>query len=264
MSRNKVLYEELMPDEFVLKVNECPIAYLPLGTLEWHSFHMPLGADGLQSKGIFERVAAEIGGIVLPMLFLGPDIVLKQEGTAYYGMEKLSFEDGYPQLLEGSAYYIEDERFVDLLDAIMHNLSRAGFKAVIGHGHGPSTDLFTKCKVQFKVKYGLRLYNLWELGYQGVNGIIGDHAAMNETSLVMALRPELVDMNKLPSDGTPLSVWGRDPRVFASAELGKQILDNNIAKISTELRRISADLPKGERNLRYHNVKSLLDDTSTK
>ncbi len=259
MSGSKVLYEELRPDEFVEKVNECPIAYLPLGTLEWHSFHMPLGADGLQSKGIFERLAAEIGGIVLPMLFLGPDIVLEQEGMSYYGMEKLSFEDGHPQLLEGSAYYIEDERFIDILDAIMHNLARAGFKAVVGHGHGPSTKLFAQCKEQFKLTYGLRLYSLWELGYQGEDGIIGDHAAMNETSLVMALRPELVDMDKLPSDGAPLSVWGRDPRVFASAERGKQIIDNNVAKIVAELKKIAADMPKGERGLCYHDVKSLLE-----
>jgi len=31
----KVLYEELHPDEFIERINECPIAYLPLGTLEW-------------------------------------------------------------------------------------------------------------------------------------------------------------------------------------------------------------------------------------
>ena len=53
----KVLYEELCPDELVQRLQEMPVAYLPLGTLEWHGPHMPLGADGIQSKELFVRVA---------------------------------------------------------------------------------------------------------------------------------------------------------------------------------------------------------------
>ena len=67
----KVLYEELCPEEFKERLKECPIAYLPLGTLEWHGPHLPLGADGIQPLGLFVRVAEKIGGIVLPTLFLG-------------------------------------------------------------------------------------------------------------------------------------------------------------------------------------------------
>ena len=37
----KVLYEELLPEEFVQRMQEMPVAYLPLGTLEWHGPHMP-------------------------------------------------------------------------------------------------------------------------------------------------------------------------------------------------------------------------------
>ena len=45
----KVLYEELFPDEFAERIKKMPVAFLPLGTLEWHGPHMPLGADGIQS-----------------------------------------------------------------------------------------------------------------------------------------------------------------------------------------------------------------------
>ena len=69
----KVLYEELLPEECVQRIKEMPVAYLPLGTLEWHGPHMPLGADGIQSKELFVRVAEKVGGVVLPMLFMGPD-----------------------------------------------------------------------------------------------------------------------------------------------------------------------------------------------
>ena len=49
---------------------------------------------------------------------------------------------------------------------------------------------------------------------------------MNETSLVMALRPELVRMDRLPSapEQWPVAVWGRDPRTDASAELGRRAI----------------------------------------
>ena len=69
----KVLYQELTPDEFSTRLAECPVAYLPLGTLEWHGDHLPLGSDGMQSLGVFKILAQEAGGIVMPMLFIGPD-----------------------------------------------------------------------------------------------------------------------------------------------------------------------------------------------
>ena len=43
----KVLYEELCPAEFQDRLQACPVAYLPLGTLEWPGPHLPLGADGI-------------------------------------------------------------------------------------------------------------------------------------------------------------------------------------------------------------------------
>lgn len=68
-AKPKVLYEELTPGEFRERMAVAPIAYLPLGTIEWHGEHMPLGSDGIQPFEFFREVAAEVGGIVLPALF---------------------------------------------------------------------------------------------------------------------------------------------------------------------------------------------------
>ena len=79
-SCEKVLYEELTPSEFELRIKKAPIAYLPLGTLEWHSSHLPLGTDGIISREFFKLLAHEIGGIVLPMMMkkkLAKHIMLK-------------------------------------------------------------------------------------------------------------------------------------------------------------------------------------------
>jgi creatinine amidohydrolase len=64
------MYSDLTPAEFKDRIEKCPVAYIPLGTLEWHGDHLPLGSDGLQSEGFFKLLAKEFGGIVLPKLFM--------------------------------------------------------------------------------------------------------------------------------------------------------------------------------------------------
>ncbi len=258
MDSGKVLYEELRPDEFIRRVSGFPVAYLPLGTLEWHGLHLPLGADGLQAQGVFRLIAREAGGVVLPMLFLGPDSTVRHEGGDYYGMDHISFEEGKPQKLAGSAYYIQEERFVLLLDTVLRNLSRAGFKAVVAHGHGPSIKAFADRKGVFKEQTGLECFTLFDLGLRGADGIQTDHAAANETSLVMALRPELVEMEQLPMDRTPVGVWGDDPRRHASAERGGEVIRKNVDLAVEKLKEIMAGLPKGEIKPEYRNVMKLV------
>jgi len=185
-----VLYAELTPQEFRDRLTEAPIAYLPLGTLEWHGEHLPLGSDGLQSYGFFIGLAREVGGIVLPMLFLGPDRVEEVDGKELYGMDTLgrSMPEGRRyknQQLTGSAYWVPEETFRTIIEATLKQLKRAGFKIVVAHGHGPSTSFFRNNTDDFKQKFGLETFVCWggEYDRQG-KGIQVDHAAMNETSLL--------------------------------------------------------------------------------
>jgi len=243
VKEEKVLYAELTPHEFRERIAAAPIAYLPLGTLEWHGEHLPIGSDGLQSYGFFIELAREVGGIVLPMLFLGPDRMQKVDGKELYGMDicKGMPEDRrYPnQQLAGSAYWVPEETFRAIIEATLKQLSRAGFKIVVGHGHGPSTGFFQKHAKEWKEKYGLETFTCWGSEYdrQGL-GIMVDHAAMNETSLVMALRPELVQMERLPKidKGWPVGVGGKDPRVHASARVGRKAIKLQIKRMAKILR----------------------------
>lgn len=235
----KVLYSELTPKEFRERIAQAPIAYLPLGTLEWHGEHLPLGADGLQSQGFFVELAKEVGGIVLPMLFLGPDRKEVVDGKDYYGMDIYGFRGASPQQLDGSAYRIEDSLFRKLIEAILHLLKRAGFKIVVAHGHGPSTSGFRSLGEELSEKLGLKLFVVWREDESDGLGIQTDHAAANETSLVMALRPELVQMQNLPKDLDvwPVAVSGKDPRVYASAELGKKAIAMQVERMAGILRK---------------------------
>jgi len=237
----KVLYQELSPDEFKEKLSECPVAYLPLGTLEWHGDHLPLGSDGLQSIGFFKILAEEAGGIVMPMLFIGPDgydTVIN--GREYYGMDCASLfsEQGNYEIqqLPGSAYWVPDSTFDIMMNGIMKQLSRAGFKIVIAHGHGPSTNYIGANAQVFREKYDLVVMNCWGNDMDDLC-LMCDHAGANETSIMIYLHPELVHMEKLPSDTTiwPKGMLGKDPRIYASSKYGKDIIDFEVKKMKNKI-----------------------------
>ena len=247
----KVLYAELTPREFRDRLGAAPIAYLPLGTLEWHGEHLPLGSDGFISEGFFVRLAQRVGGIVLPMLFLGPcRVELAPDGGELYGMDVLVAEKGYgdypKQQLPGSAYWVSEDTFSLLLEAALKQLARAGFRIVVAHGHGPSTVLFDRNRARYRQQFGLDCYQVWEPGDgEGPHrdlGIQTDHAGANETSLVMALRPELVAMGNLAKDRWPMAVRGKDPRIHASAQRGEQALLRQLERMSAVLRKALAEL----------------------
>lgn len=241
-AREKVLYEELTPSEFSARLAKCPVAYLPLGTLEWHSYHLPLGSDGIQSQEFLERLARTAGGIVLPKLFLGPDFDSVFNNKEYYGMDcgKLFFNRcTYDfQQLKGSAYWVSDSTFNIMINGIMKQLSRAGFKMVIAHGHGPSTNYIAAHAPEFMKKYNLKVMNCWGNDSSDLC-LMCDHAGANETSIMMYVRPDLVKMQNLPADKAqwPLGMIGNDPRTHASSRYGKAIVDFEVRKMTAVIRK---------------------------
>ena len=252
----EVEYTHLTPTDFRERIAEAPIAYLPLGTLEWHGEHLPLGSDGMQSFSFMKDLAREVGGIVLPMLYLGPDKMKIIDEKVLYGMDHwLSEEEGKMQMtaqqLDGSAYWVTDELFHQIVENSINQLARSGFKIVVAHGHGPSTRHVIDHWQEWEEKYGVMIYTCWTWNIRGENdqeatersskqglGIMTDHAATNETSLMMYYYPDLVKMEHLPADTAqwPLAVAGRDPRLYASAEQGQKAVEFQLERMAKLLR----------------------------
>ena len=241
---DSVLYAELTPTDFRRRLAAAPIAYLPLGTLEWHGEHMPLGADGLQSQGFFVKLAEEVGGIVLPMLFVGPDLRVEHEGEVLYGMDTHLDGRDRPGRLDGSAYWIDGEQFKLLLENILEQLARAGFRIVVAHGHTPSIQAFDAPRAEWEARYGLKLFSCWGSPEDADYGIQTDHGAANETSLTMALRPELVHLEYLDPDPSviPIGIGGLEPRTHASVERGEKILALQVPRMAGILRQALGEL----------------------
>ncbi|MCR4414703.1 MAG: creatininase family protein [Thermoguttaceae bacterium] len=224
----KVRYAELLPHEFRKRLAERPIAYLPLGTLEWHGEHLPLGADALQSEGLMIECARRLGGIVMPPIYLGPDRAKPtDDGKMLVGMDYADSTTP-PRQLDGSCYWVPMGLHLLMVDAILAQLQRAGFRAVFADGHGPSRWSWVENLSERQARFGLKLFGvtkdisrLWKSQV--------DHAARNETSLVMHLRPDLVDLSQLPASR---SVWPQGvARVFAAdatAAHGKECFEQSV------------------------------------
>jgi creatinine amidohydrolase len=214
----RVRYLELLPEEFRARIAARAVGYLPLGTLEWHGEQNPLGGDALISSGLFERAARRFGGIVFPPLFFGPDrIALQSDGSSLQGMDTADVTTPHRQL-DGSCYWIGEGLFLAVCENILGQARRAGFRVLVADGHGPSRGAFARAADGWERQIGLKLVVPSRNIREGWRSQI-DHAAMNETSLLMALHPELTDLARLSPDRSvwPQGVHGGDPRDATAA-----------------------------------------------
>jgi len=109
------------------------------------------------------------------------------------------------------------------------------------------------------VKYGVQLFTMHELsGRCDERGVMTDHAAFNETSLMMALRPELVDVDAVRRDPVPTAISGKSPG-NASEAIGREIIDANVESMAKKLEELNATLPKPMINDTYRHAKNLIE-----
>jgi creatinine amidohydrolase len=232
---DKVNYTELLPHEFRTRLARCPVGYLPFGTLEWHGEHCALGADALISAGLFARAAQAFGGIVFPPLFLGPDRARREpDATMLVGMDYAETTTPAAQL-DGSCYWIPEGLFLLMCENVIAQAKRAGFSVLVADGHGPSRWAWGRHVDGWEAQYGIRLVSV-DRDLPGWRSQM-DHAAKNETSLMLTLRPDLVDLTRLSADRAvwPQGVGGEDPR-DATVDHGAACIEASLALLEAHLR----------------------------
>ncbi|HUF37020.1 MAG TPA: creatininase family protein [Anaerolineales bacterium] len=231
-------YDLLKPREFLARLAERPVGYLPLGTLEWHGEHGALGADSLQALELFRRAARRFGGIVFPPLWLGPDrIRTEPDGGDLIGMD-YDETTTPPRRLPGSCYWVPDDLFVRLLEAVLAQAVRAGFRCLVADGHGPSRNIWGAHADAWEARFGIALVSAArDFPETWLSQL--DHAARNETSIMLAADPTLVDLSRLPSDPAdwPQGVSGEDPRL-STVEYGEELLEETLRLIGGRLEEI--------------------------
>jgi creatinine amidohydrolase len=212
----EVRIEHLRPKEIEAAMLRCPLLYLPLGTIEWHGRHNVVGLDALKAYELCVRAARDGGGLVAPPL--------------YGGMGGLDQPHTFVIEPEDS---LESTLFRPWLERLCSEAVRQGFKAAImltGHYGASQQMVVRRAAVHMTQQLGKPILGVPEY-FLGLDvGYLGDHAAFFETSLMMHLDPESVDLAQLgeePHQG----VGGRDPKKYANAQDGKRLADAIIRRL---------------------------------
>jgi len=66
-----VRFDRMVPATIRARRDACNLAYLPVGSLEWHGPHMPFGTDYLTVTHLAEEAARRFGGIAFPPICYG-------------------------------------------------------------------------------------------------------------------------------------------------------------------------------------------------
>jgi creatinine amidohydrolase len=210
--------EELDPAALEARLKAKPALVLALGTIEWHSRHLPLGLDLLKAQELAERTAERAGAVLAPPAW-----------WAAGGVPQ-------PYTLRLSASLTEP-----VLAAVLDSFAGMGFRAIcVLNGHyGLENSLAVRraalaCSAATVVP--LADYELLtDLG------ATGDHAGVFETALLLAGRPDLVHLDL---EGDLPGVIGDDPRGRATTELGEHALDVASARAAAVLERALSE-PRG-------------------
>ncbi len=187
-------YEELRPDDLAAIVRDRPVAYWPLGLLEHHSWHLPIGFDGIKADRFCQRMAQRTGGVILPVMWWGAN-------------------GGHGPFLW--THYQDPAAAGQIAATTVRQLLHFGFHAIIlVAGHYPWDGILNEHLSPIRAEHpnSLLIWGTeaslagWELG------VHGDHAAREETSFGLALLPELVKMDALHAGRGPES-WpnGNEP-----------------------------------------------------
>jgi creatinine amidohydrolase len=246
-------FADLRAPEVAERITEQSILVQPLGAVEQHGPHLPLSTDLLIAEAAATAVVAERGDDL--DLWLLPTL-------AYTKSNEHAWSSG--------TVWLSPTTLLAVLDDLGRSLATtAARKLAFVNGHGGNTALLNVACRELRLHHGLSTFLLHpsvppdhggpstedELG-------MGIHGGLEETSVLLHLRPDLVAMDRavrnVPSwmadneqvrfggsvsfgwtsdDFGPTGVIG-DP-LRASAEQGKQLFETSVNRLGQALAEIS-------------------------
>jgi len=187
----KILWEEHSWPELREASRQERVVVLPVGTIEQHGPHLPLATDCITSREIsklaVERIPAE--AILMPQVYYSFN-------THHMDFPGTIAVDG-PHII---AYV------TDVLKSVAHH----GFKKILlvnGHGSNvPFLDIAAR-NLTNQTESVAAMVSWWDLGEPAITDIRESeypggmaHACELETSVILHLRPDLVEMSKADRD----------------------------------------------------------------
>jgi creatinine amidohydrolase len=247
----RVQWEELTAPDFARAVEEAKATcILPLGILEKHGPHLPLGTDLLNARNLAVRAAQKEYAVVFPPFYFGQIFEAQhQPGTMAYS----------PKLIW------------DVLQETLDQMARNGFrKILLVNGHGGNSSFlpyFCQSQLASRKEYAVFLFQPTRdpESAQQVQKLrktkVDMHAGEVETSVMLANRPELVRMDQANSQSgedqqrlagmkdlyTAIWWYARFPNHYggnagpASRELGELVIQQSVDQLAAAILAVKAD-----------------------
>jgi creatinine amidohydrolase len=226
-------------------------AVLPIGILEKHGPHGPIGSDLIQVREIAARATKTEYAVVFPDYFYGQIYEARHQPGTFALPSKLIWE---------------------LLDATCEEIARNGFtKILIVNGHGGNPNFlrfFVQSQLERRREYAVylldpapdRAFNETVNRMRKSDPATDQHAGERETSTLLALRPDLVKMDRaadesganqhrlnVPDLYTAIWWYAGYPNHYAgegaaaTRELGQLLADQRVESLVKALRTVKTD-----------------------
>lgn len=240
--------------DYLERVRQGVIAILPVGALEQHGPHLPMGTDAIFATRMAEAVAEKIDGLVLP--------------TLNYGYKSQS-RSGGGQTFPGTTS-LDGITLINTMNDIVRELARHGIqKLLVLDGHYENQWFLTEGielaqRELARAGQSMRVVRTeyWDFCPREVldevfNGDFPgydlEHAALIETSMMLHWCPELVAVDRFPPDETaefpPCDIYPQDgsgvpasgvlaPTRGASADKGALIINATVDAIAAQMKAV--------------------------
>ena len=177
---------DLRASELPGRVTDRSTLVLPLGAIEQHGPHLPYSTDLLVAEAAAQAAVERAGND--HDLWLLPSL-------AYTKSNEHAWDTG--------TFWLSATTMLAVLDDIGRCAAQTGARRLaLLNGHGGNTALLGVACRELRLKYGLKTFLLHPMvppdhgGASTSNELgMGIHAGIDETSMVMHLRPDLVDLS---------------------------------------------------------------------
>ncbi|MBN1672962.1 MAG: creatininase family protein [Kiritimatiellae bacterium] len=205
--QKRIEAQYMRPDEIIAVREAGGPVFLPIGPLEWHGPHLPLGVDPLRAYQGALALARALGGIVLPTLFAGTERERSPQMLRNIGFEGDEYVVGmdFPQCTLKSLYFKEEVFAVLLRNYLEMLIEDWQFRRIVivnGHGGENHLAVIHRLLKAFNAVTPARIAFVQPMSHFP-NSAIG-HATLEETETLMVFYPDSVDLGKLPPRPAPL------------------------------------------------------------
>lgn len=165
-----------------LEASPPTVAVLPWGAVESHNYHLPYGTDVLEATGLAERAAA----------------VATAQGARVIVLPAVPFGNDEQQLDQACTISLTTTTAYAILRDVVRSLTTQGIDRLIlvnGHGGNQFKPLIRDLQGEFEVLIVLAdFFNMAKEEFNAIFEDPGDHADEFETSVMLHMYPELVQM----------------------------------------------------------------------